>query len=103
MTEHTIDEIIVRLAALRAVHPDIDPAQWMVRMNEGYNIDHIVDTSGKSNPPEIVECDPMLTRAHAAAHGLDADAYHDDFSRRCKTAEPRCRRCPAAVAGNRHG
>ena len=61
MTEHTIDEIIVRLASLRAAHPDIDPTQWMVRMNESYNIDHVVDTSGKSNPPEIIDCDPVVT------------------------------------------
>ena len=58
---HTIDEIISRLASLRAVHPDIDPAQWMIRMVPGYNIDHIVDTSGKLNPAGIVECHPKVT------------------------------------------
>ena len=58
---HTIDEIISRLASLRAVHPDIDPAQWMIRMVPGYNIDYILDLSGKLNPAEIVECHPKVT------------------------------------------
>ena len=61
MTDHTIDEIVARLASLRAVHPDIDPTQWMMRMVPGYNIDYILDLSGKSNPAEIVECHPKVT------------------------------------------
>ena len=60
MTEHTIDEIIERLALLRAVYPDIDPTQWMVRMAPRYNVGYIVDLSDKSPPVEIVESAPRV-------------------------------------------
>lgn len=37
-----------------------------------------------------------LTRAYAAAHGLDADAFHAEFAGGLETERPVCRECREA-------